>query len=224
MIIIVEGNIGSGKTTFSNHLCNSLLAKGYNVLLYTEPVAKWKNVAGYNLLDLYYRDKKRWAFTFQVNALMNVAEIESNALLNSLNNSIVIMERGSSSVFKIFCQYLSKHVFNSAETSIIEDLKSKYSNIVDNYNKVLFIFIKTDRDICFNRIYERSRAEEINHIDIQYLTDLESLYEEFVNSLSKPSITVDGTSFNTNTIENSITLPDHKNALDEILTLINSIR
>lgn len=43
--VFIEGNIGAGKTTFLNHF------KKYNdVCLYTEPVEKWRNVDGYNLL------------------------------------------------------------------------------------------------------------------------------------------------------------------------------
>lgn len=43
--VFIEGNIGAGKTTFLNHF------KKYNdVFLYTEPVEKWRNVEGHNLL------------------------------------------------------------------------------------------------------------------------------------------------------------------------------
>lgn len=43
--VFIEGNIGAGKTTFLNHF------KKYNdVCLYTEPVEKWRNVEGFNLL------------------------------------------------------------------------------------------------------------------------------------------------------------------------------
>lgn len=43
--VIVEGNIGSGKTSFLNHL------KRYeNVCVFAEPVCKWQNCRGNNLL------------------------------------------------------------------------------------------------------------------------------------------------------------------------------
>jgi deoxyadenosine/deoxycytidine kinase len=34
-----------------------------------EPVEEWENTAGSNILQRYYEDPKRWAFTFQLNAL-----------------------------------------------------------------------------------------------------------------------------------------------------------
>lgn len=43
--VFIEGNIGSGKTTFLNHF------KRFNeVCLQSEPVDQWRNVSGVNLL------------------------------------------------------------------------------------------------------------------------------------------------------------------------------
>lgn len=43
--VLIEGNIGSGKTTFLNHF-----QKFDDVCLLTEPVEKWRNCGGVNLL------------------------------------------------------------------------------------------------------------------------------------------------------------------------------
>lgn len=43
--VFIEGNIGAGKTTFLNHF-----KKYEDVCLHTEPVEKWRNVLGINLL------------------------------------------------------------------------------------------------------------------------------------------------------------------------------
>jgi septin family protein len=42
--VFVEGNIGSGKTTFLNHFANA------DVQILSEPVEMWRNVEGHNLL------------------------------------------------------------------------------------------------------------------------------------------------------------------------------
>lgn len=60
--VFIEGNIGAGKTTFLNHF-----KKYDDVRLYTEPVEKWRNVEGVNLLvNLKFLfnsiDKKKYAF------------------------------------------------------------------------------------------------------------------------------------------------------------------
>lgn len=58
--VLIEGNIGSGKTTYLKYF-----EKFNDVCLLTEPVEKWRNVNGVNLLELMYRDPKKWAMPFQ---------------------------------------------------------------------------------------------------------------------------------------------------------------
>lgn len=44
-VVCVEGNVGSGKTTFLNHF-----NKHDNVAVFAEPVDLWRNCNGHNLL------------------------------------------------------------------------------------------------------------------------------------------------------------------------------
>ena len=59
--ILVEGNVGSGKSTllkfFSNHP---------EIDIVFEPVAKWQNVSGTNLLDKMFHEQKQWSGAFQL--------------------------------------------------------------------------------------------------------------------------------------------------------------
>jgi deoxyadenosine/deoxycytidine kinase len=50
-----------------------------------EPVEEWLNTAGSNILEDYYHDPKRWAFTFQLNALHSRSQLWKN-ILNSNSN------------------------------------------------------------------------------------------------------------------------------------------
>ena len=57
--IAIEGNIGAGKSTLINYF------KQFDeVQVHAEPLDKWQNVNGENLLAKLYEDPKRW--TFQV--------------------------------------------------------------------------------------------------------------------------------------------------------------
>lgn len=75
--VLVEGNIGSGKTTFLNYF-----NRYENVDILAEPIELWRNCNGYNLLvsthpflmkisfsfffkGLMYENPKKWSFTFQ---------------------------------------------------------------------------------------------------------------------------------------------------------------
>ncbi|GCB60943.1 hypothetical protein scyTo_0012827 [Scyliorhinus torazame] len=60
LVICVEGNIASGKTT-----CLEYFAKYCNIETSTEPVSEWRNIWGHNLLALMYENPSRWAITLQ---------------------------------------------------------------------------------------------------------------------------------------------------------------
>lgn len=53
--VLIEGNIGSGKTTFLNHFQQFQ----DRICLITEPVEKWRNVRGVNLLVIIEITKKK---------------------------------------------------------------------------------------------------------------------------------------------------------------------
>ena len=54
--VVVEGNIGSGKTTFLQHF--NKFSEEVEIL--AEPVDKWRNANGHNLLQMMYEDPHRW--------------------------------------------------------------------------------------------------------------------------------------------------------------------
>jgi len=58
--VIVEGNIGSGKSTFLDHYRNLS-----DFAVFQEPVDKWRDLDGHNLLQLMYTDPSRHSYTFQ---------------------------------------------------------------------------------------------------------------------------------------------------------------
>jgi deoxyadenosine/deoxycytidine kinase len=222
MIFCITGSIASGKSTFIEHLYNLLKKRGYDVVKFPEPIELWQNVNGVNLLQLFYHDTPRWAFTFQINALLTMADIEKKAMLYSLNNQIVLIERSSYCAFEVFCKYLSKHVFSPAESEIIKDFKTKYSSLVEYYNKIVFIFLNTSFEICYARLNKRGRPEEIDQVSLEYLKKIEHLYEKSLENLFLPVIKIDGTSYNEMSIDTAKNMINGKQAVDEVVQYINN--
>lgn len=73
--ICIEGNIGAGKST----LLRLLAARGMRTV--DEPLNKWRGEGGgSNLLDLFYGNPTRWAFTFQTAAFLTRAQSAAAAL------------------------------------------------------------------------------------------------------------------------------------------------
>jgi len=68
--VAVEGNIGSGKTTFLNRFC----PETDNVDVLAEPVDRWRNVRGNNLLAMMYEDPTRYSLLFQTYVQLTMLE------------------------------------------------------------------------------------------------------------------------------------------------------
>lgn len=66
LTISVDGNISSGKSTLVSTLVE-LLPKDFNYAVETipEPLSKWTNLEGHNLLQMLYEDTTRNNFVFQ---------------------------------------------------------------------------------------------------------------------------------------------------------------
>ena len=69
-IISIEGNIGSGKSTFVKELeyyCHANI-KDVKIHFLQEPVDIWNNVQnleGKNIIECYYDNQEKYAFPFQ---------------------------------------------------------------------------------------------------------------------------------------------------------------
>ena len=62
--IVLEGNVGAGKSTFVDIISRN----DSRISPVPEPVEAWQNVSGtgVNMLDLMFKDGKRWSGTFQL--------------------------------------------------------------------------------------------------------------------------------------------------------------
>ena len=63
--IIVEGNIGSGKTTFLKIFAKNCSDQLDKPLIVPEPIDLWRDVGGENVFQLLGDDPQRWSFAFQ---------------------------------------------------------------------------------------------------------------------------------------------------------------
>ena len=77
IIIAIEGNIGSGKSTMVDLLkkqYDNKILFGRKVVFLQEPVKQWENISsnGENILEKFYADQEKWAFSFQMMALNTI--------------------------------------------------------------------------------------------------------------------------------------------------------
>lgn len=159
--IVIDGNIGCGKTT----LLKNLRINNAHILL--EDVDDWKKDG---ILDKYYENPKKMAFIFQMKvAISHLKNIKS--LIEKHGKDItIISERSTYSCFHIFTRMLEKVGFMTED-----EIKIHKELCLDCCVKPdIYLYLKTDVDIAIERIKRRNRESNISR---DYLEDLNNQYE-----------------------------------------------
>lgn len=165
MRISIEGNIGSGKTTYLNIIKN----KGYNV--YCENV---HNKLWINLLEKYNSNMNRYALSIQMNSLLD------KITLPYISNEINIYERSPYNVTHVFGSLLyENNIYDPDEYNLECKYSEKFGWIPDK-----IIYLQCDPDICFKRIQSRLVSGD-NKITRDYINLLHCKHENIYNDLTK---------------------------------------
>lgn len=192
-IISIDGNIGAGKSTFLNHFKSDSL-KFPSFYFIDEPVDIWtsfKNEKGETLLEVYYRDKERWSYTFQncvfLTRMYNIIKILEEHK-NDTQPKIFITERFVDTDFNIFARMLHDEGFiNNMEWKIY---KEWYQYLTTEYRLSGIIYISCPPEKCYERINIRKRAGE-DKISLEYLTKLDDYHNRWLDSIAIPILTID---------------------------------
>lgn len=172
-VIIVEGNIGAGKSTFLR-LINDLL----DVQVVYEPHEQWQDINGENILDSFYKDKNRWAYTFQSYAFITRIMAQEQADKVSCK-PLQILERSVYSDRYCF----AKNLFEMGEMTSLEWqlYQDWWSWFVKHYTKKPsgFIYLQTSPQVSYDRLLKRARSEE-SSIPLHYLTSLHNQHENWL--------------------------------------------
>jgi len=174
-IISIEGNIGSGKSTLIENL-RKHFADNDQVVFIKEPVDEWetiKDVDGRTMLQLFYRNPTKYSFAFQMMAYISRLNCIRTTITENPNATTFITER---------CLHTDKYVFahmlwkEDKMLDVEHNIYNKWFNtFADEYPINQLIYVKTDPNICLNRIHIRSRDGE-GCIPIEYLEDCHRLY------------------------------------------------
>lgn len=176
----IVGNIGVGKSTLIERMKQpSLATKLLSNFPSTdggEEVHSFKERFSSKVLDAFYKDPQKHAFTAQLEffngRLKRQYEIEQA-------RGIVLEDR------TIFEDY---HVFGKAQKIMGHMSEIEFEAYQNNYNLMrkkidepaLLVYLKADVDTIIGRIYKRGRESERN-IPRDYLELLNGLYESFVS-------------------------------------------
>ncbi len=181
-IISIEACIGSGKSTLLDIL-KLEYQNNENVVFIPEPLDKWlstKDENGKDILATFYEDKKRWGYSFQMNAFIT----RCKSLIEDQNkNKLLILERSI---------YTDKYVFANHlhQTGDINKLEMELYNewfdwLADNFpvKPCKYIYLKCDTKVAHERVMKRAREAEMGHIPFEYLDAINSNHDKWLSSV-----------------------------------------
>jgi deoxyadenosine/deoxycytidine kinase len=210
-IISIEGNIGSGKSTLLNklrlYIDEIIYLKKENkvikIIYLDEPLDTWELIKDENnitLLEKYYDNQEKYAFSFQLNALFSRIKLLKDAInkekeLNIKKEFIKGENYVSSKIDKLII-ITDRSIFNDKMvfTQMLYDIKKIniidyqiYLNLFSIFEKEFplnkIIYVNSSSHICNNRITKRNRIAEVNKISYDYLKLCEYYHENMIYKL-----------------------------------------
>ena len=174
MHIAIAGNIGSGKTTLTNLLCKHYGWKPHFEAVDNNPY-----------LDDYYKDLKRWCFNLEVFFLKHRFK---DVLEIAQSKETIVQDRSI---------YEGVHVFTAANYAMGNLDERDYTTYMELFEQMtnmvkypdLMIYLRSSVPHLVKNIQKRGREYE-QGIQIEYLTQINQRYEEFIFEKYKGGVLV----------------------------------
>ena len=175
-IFSLEGNIGSGKST----LVRLMKKRNPSFIYMLEPVDEWNNIvdkSGENILTKFYRDQKKYSFSFQMMAYISrLAKLKR--LVKNNPHSVIITERSVLTDKNVFAKMLYD------DGNIEEVNYTIYLKWFEEFIKEVpvdgFIYIDVTPQTSYKRVLKRNRIGE--DIPIEYLERCGKYHEQWLAS------------------------------------------
>ena len=180
LLVSIDGNIGSGKSTTWVRLKEAYKSRD-DVHFVEEPVDSWHKIVdadGVPILTNFYKDKQAYAFRFQMMAYISrLALLRRTVRENAGRCRVIITERSVDTDRNIF----AKMLYDSGD--IAHDEYTIYTMWFNEFIKDLpvagLVYIRADPETCMGRIVKRGREGET--IPIEYIQKCHDYHEEWIN-------------------------------------------
>ena len=190
IIISVDGNIGSGKSTFVAQLKKQLRwIKNKKIIYLQEPVKEWESFVdkqtNENILQKFYTNPDNWSFSFQMMAYISrVAQLKNIINKHKNDNYVIITERSVLTDKNVFAQMLY-------DAKKIHDIDYQiYTRWFNEFTQDIqisgIVYVHTTPEKCHERIIKRNRKGE--SIPIEYLKRCHEYHENWLNGYNKKII------------------------------------
>ncbi|ODN04972.1 Thymidine kinase 2, mitochondrial [Orchesella cincta] len=184
--VSVDGNISSGKSTLVSSL-KELFPNDFRfeVDLVPEPLEKWTDLKGHNLLGMFYEDSVKNNFMFQhyVQLTRLIETIKRPSKVADLDGShqgtVRIMERSLQNNRYCFTELARREGRLQPEEFAVLSEWHSWMEEHFNLNLDLLIYLRTSPETVFNRMNQRGREEE-SSVPFDYLKNLHETYEDWL--------------------------------------------
>lgn len=140
-IITIDGNIGSCKTSILNYF-----HKNYKTAIDIEPVDSWTEY----LKNMYNSDNS--TYNFQIKVWIDRCWIQEKS------NVIVLMERSPYFIKNVFVE--KAHEDKTISVEEYNNIYKLHKTTDDLWQPSAYIYLRSDPEMCFNRIKKRGRESE----------------------------------------------------------------
>ena len=188
ILVSIEGNIGAGKTT----LLKKLRTNHPEWEFIDEPVDTWssiRNEKGESMLEVFYKDRHRWSYTFQNCALLtrfqNIEACVKNAReQGKVGRQVFLTERCLDTDYHVFTKMLKEE---GSIDKLELDLYIRWLHQLKSTATPLsaIVHVNTEPVVCADRIRQRSRGGE-SSISMDYLENLNAHQTSWVDSADLP--------------------------------------
>ena len=189
IIVSIDGNIGSGKSTKVQNLKQFYEQKGRNDILFIqEPVDTWGSVVdkdGTPILMNYYKDNKRFAFRLQMLAYISRLKLLRDAVKQGYK--YIITERCVATDRNVF----SKMLYDKGDIEHDEYIiyNKWFDEFITDVPIAAIVYIKADPAVCLERVNIRGREGE--NIPIEYLAECSKYHDEWIDKENIPKLIID---------------------------------
>jgi deoxyadenosine/deoxycytidine kinase len=177
-IVSIEGNIGVGKSTFTNILQECIPSSE----IVSEPVDMWLNIKNddnRNILQTFYDDPIRYGYLFQnIAYVTRMMKIERTIRSSTAEN--IFLDRSIDTDRYVFEKMLyAQNTLETIEHAAYQLWCDFYYEFVRKDIGKKIIYLRCNPETCYDRIKIRGREEE-KGITLEYLKELHVAHEEWL--------------------------------------------
>ncbi|KRM93167.1 deoxynucleoside kinase [Lentilactobacillus senioris] len=184
-MLVLAGTIGAGKTSLTHMLSDHLQTPAY-----------YESVDDNQILPLFYKDPKKYAFLLQIDFLNR----RMDDIKHAWNNPESVLDRSIFEDSLLF--HLNADLGRATETevqiydSLLKNMMQELPDTPNTKNPDLLIHINISFDTMLSRIQKRGRSYEQIENDpalFEYYKDLNRRYDDWYQSYDKSAkMQIDG--------------------------------